>query len=434
MTTESEATWDGFLKILYQPGNMTESLRDNFMFYSWLLGLSQVVPYGGDHIQFSVKSKRQAGVGFIKTGSSNLPEATASAAFKPQFGVSWTYGVGELDDMVMKISRSQNMAYQNAKDQVVDDLLVSMKMILNAAWYGNGTCSLGDMPGADNQTTITLLQPIHLMPGFNVDLVDATDNLTKLLSSVGISDVDHAGVSTNLLHGTVTHDGSAPAGTAEGDYFTPAGAIDASGNQVGPHGIYSGCTDADPPLESYGGIAVSAQTAWKGNRIHNSGTNQTWSLRKANALLQLILRRSTTSMSLSDIRIVNNRNVAQEIFEQAAPDRQIVTKGREALQLVPGFEGGSDSGFEPYAHLNGVNPMYQDEMAPANKQFFLTPRTWHITQTNPPELDQDDGNVLHRFEGRAAKQFRWRFPHNVYTHARTANGVYEDIAETNPLA
>ena len=48
--------------------------------------------------------------------------------------------------------------------------------------------------------------------------------------------------------------------------------------------------------------------------------------------------------------------------------------------------------------------------------------------------DQDDGNVLHRFEARPAKQFRWRYPHQVYTHAPTANGLIEDIAETNPLS
>ena len=432
--TESETTWGGFLKILYQPGNMTESMRDSFLLYNWLLSISGVVPYGGSQIQLSVKKKRQAGIGFVSSGSSTLPGATTSAAITPSFNVAWTYGVGEIDDMVMKISRTDAMAYQSAKNQIVDDLLVSMKMVLNAAWYGDGACKLGVMPGADDGTTITLLQPIHMMEGWLVDLMDATNNSTKLLSGVGIDNVNHSGVATNLLHGTIDHDGSAPSGSAADDYFTPKNAI-VGGVQLGPFGIEAGCDDANPTLGNYGGTdRTAANQVWKGNRIHNSGTNVPWSARKANALLQLISRRSSTAMQLSDVRIINNRNIAQEVFELIAPDKQIVVTGKEAMAVVPGFDGGSNQSFEPYAYLNGVNPMFADDMSPANKQFFLTPRTWHITQTNPPELDQDDGNVLHRFENRPAKQFRWRYPHQVYTHAPTANGLIEDIAETNPLS
>ena len=105
-----------------------------------------------------------------------------------------------------------------------------------------------------------------------------------------------------------------------------------------------------------------------------------------------------------------------------------------ALELVPGFATASRRSFSIFARLNGVNDMYADEMALANEQLWITPSTWNILQTNPPELADEDGNIFHRFEGRPALQFRWRFPHEVYTTARSANGILRDISETNPLS
>lgn len=434
--TESITTWNNLLKIMFLPGNVTESMRDNFLLYQFALDNMNVIPFGGRQVNFPVKTQRQSGFGYVAAGSSSLPTATDSVALEATVNVRWTYGIGELDDMVIAVSKSDATAYQNARTQVIDDVLMSMKMFLNAGWYDDGRSRMAVLPAADNQTTITVLQPNHAMQGMRLDLMDDSDWSTKLLSGAPITAVDHQGVSTNLLQSTLTTSASAPSGTAADDAFVPENSISGAGVQRGPHGLRSGCIAGNPQLENYLNInrSTAANAAWKGSEVGNAGTNIQWSPRRANAVLQLIRRRSAVSIDIASIVGINNWNIAQEIYETIAPDKQITVPNGDAIQLVPGFATASRRSFSVFATMNGVNKMYADEMAPANEQFWITPSTWHILQTNPPELADEDGNIFHRFEGRPALQFRWRFPHELYTTACSANGILLDIAETNPVS
>jgi len=436
MATESETTWTNLLKIMFKPGNLRAAMPDNFLLYNWLHDRAGgIVPYGGSEIRFPVKNQKQAGIGAVATGASSLPTATISNSLLAKFNVRYVYGVGEIDDMVMEISRSSDFAYEQATQQTRQDLLVSLKQVINAAWYDDGRCRLGVFPAADDQQTITLSQPILAMQGQRFDVIDATDDSTELLSGATVDAINHQGVANNLLQGTLTYSESAISGSAASDYLVPENWI-AAGTQLGPFGIRAGCTSANPSLENYGQInrTTGGNEAWQGNRLHNSAVNRAWRVSLATAMLNLIRRRSSQMIDLEDVRIVNDRNLTQEIFEQVATDQQIVTRGKEALTISTGFKGGSGKSFQPYGMLHGVNPMIQDESAPANVQFFLTPNTWHITETGPPKLVDEDGAVLHRFEGRGAYQFRYRYFHEVYTTTPSANGILEDLQVTNPAA
>ncbi len=436
MATESETTWANLLKIMFKAGNMKRAMPDNFLLYNWIHShTGGIVSYGGSEIRFPIKNQRQAGIGAVASGSSTLPTPTVSKSLLAKFNVRYVYGIGEIDDMVMEISRSSEFAYEQATQQTRTDLLTSLKMTLNAAWYDDGRCRLAVLPAADDQQTITALQPILMAQGQRCDIIDDTDDSTVLLAGFTVDAIDHQGVANNLLQGTFTYSESAVSSTAADDYVTPENWI-SSGVQLGPFGIRAGCTSAKPALEHYGTInrQTGGNEAWQGNRLHNSGTNRAWSVSLATAMLNLIRRRSSQMVDLADIRMINDRSLTTEIYETIATDQQIVTRGKESLTLSPGFKGGSEKSFEPYGLLHGVNAMYQDESAPSNTQFFLTPKTWHITETGPPHLAQEDGAVLHRIEGRPAYGFRYLYFHELYTTAPSANGILEDLLVNNPAA
>ncbi len=432
MSGDTVTTYANLLKEIFDEGVMAEALPANVLLYNWVLSAGNVRPYGGSAITFPVKHKRQAGLGWVADGAATLPGATSSLSLKASFTPFNLYGVGEFDDMVMDDTRADEFAYESVGEAAIDDLLISLKLILNAAWYDDGRSRMGIMPGADNQQEITLLQPIHLYEGMPFDIYDATDNST-ILKTGFVDAVDHQGVSGNLLQGTMTYSESAVAGTAADDYVSPKGTI-VGGTQLAPWGLLAFCTNANPPLSNLGGVdrTTSGNEAWQGNRMSNSGTNRAWNVRMANAMLQLIRRRTGKGVSASEVKILHNWNINQEVFEALAPDKQIVVKGKEVMNLAAGFAGGSGENFTAVAQLNGVNDMFADELAPANSQLFVTPRFLHLAHTSLPRLVDEDNSVLHVYETRPAMWFRWRFRHVLYPKLPPAFGIIEDLQETNP--
>ncbi len=434
MSGDSVANFGNLLKEVFEAGVMSEALPSNIMLYKWIVGLGNDRPFGGSKISFPVKTKRQAGAGFVADGTSTLPAATQTSAIKAEFNAFNLYGVGEFDDMVMDDTRNDEFAYENVANSAIDDLLQSLKLIINAAWYDDGRCRMGILPGADDQQTVTLKQPIHLFNGMPFDIYDATDDSTILRTGF-VDAVDHQGVSGNLLQGTFTFSETALSGSAANDYVSPKGTI-ASGVQRAPWGLLAFCDSANPPLSNLGGVnrSTSGNEAWQGNKMTNSGTNRQWNGRMVSAMLQLIRRRTGKEVGAGDVRIINNWNIMQEIFEQQAPDKQIVVRGAEAMKVSAGFDGGSGDNFEATAWFNGVNRIHADEMAPANVQLFVTPEYLHLAHTGLPKLVNEDGSVLHAYELRPAWWFRWRFRHVLYPTLPPAFGVIEDLQETNPEA
>jgi hypothetical protein len=266
------------------------------------------------------------------------------------------------------------------------------------------------------------------------DLYDASDDST-ILQSGYVDSVDHQGIAGNLLQGVFTYSETAISGSAAGDYVSPQGTI-VGGTQMAPWGIDAFCDSANPALSNLGGVnrSTAGNEPWQGNKMTNSGTNRAWNVRMANAMLQLIRRRTGKEVTAAEIKILNNWNIWQEMAEQLAPDKQIIVKGKEAMAVAPGFAGGSAENFEPVALLNGVNEIHADELAPANKQYFVTPRFMHLAHTSLPRLVDEDGSVLHAYESRPAWWFRWRFRHVLYPKLPPAFGMIEDIQETNPEA
>ncbi len=430
MATESLTSWQNLLKIMFEPGNLREALTDNVILYKWMREMGNIRSYGGREIRFPVKNQRQEGVGYLANGSSTLPTPTVTGSLEATFNVRNVYGVGEIDDMTIEDSRSSDFAYEQAQRQIRDDLLLSMLQDITAAWYDDGRARLAILPAADNATTVTVNQPCWLRQGMRVDCIDADDDVSKIVDSTSVSAVDHQGGST--LATAVVDLADALAGSAQNDYFTLEDAIAAGPAQLAPHGLRSGCLAANTPLENYGNInrTTNGNEAWQGNSSSNSGTNRDPTAKLFQSLLTLVRRRSSTRIKVANLKGLTNWGVAQTIFEQLAPDRQILVKGKEAMGLAQGFATGAQESGTPFAYFNGTIPFHADEMAPANTMFLLNCAAWYIYETHPPELIDRDGSILHRIETRPAYQFRWLHRHEFFTNSPSSQVIISDLVET----
>ena len=138
--------------------------------------------------------------------------------------------------------------------------------------------------------------------------------------------------------------------------------------------------------------------------------------------------RRNGSVPVSDLVGITNWDVVQTIFEQVAPDRQVVVRGAEAMQIEPGYKTMTGEAGSIALHIGGID-IHADEYAPANSIFYLNLPSWFIYQTSDPELIDRDGAVLHRFESRPAYQFRWKYRHEVVTNCPSANGILQGVAQ-----
>jgi hypothetical protein len=421
--TESLATFAEFLKILHVEDTITDAMSDNIVAYGELRRRGQIKKFEGRELRYPVKKARQFGVGWTQNNAPNLPAATVSDALEPVWNAKNVYAVGEINDEVIEDSMTSNASYERALEMIREDLMLSQRQVINAAVYDDGRARIGDTSGASNANPIQLRQPIYMFIGQMFDLIDLTDNQTRLLDDREVTDVDH-------IVATVDYSGATVAGTAAGDYATQHNTIGTGGEQRAIHGFRSGCLAANPPLENYGGVdrSVAGNTVYQGSVFGTSGANTPITELLIQGDINAVRRRS--NFRLRDMLLWTNWNVVAQWFDELVKDRQLVVRGAEAMKLAGGFDTGSGDNGAIVGKFNGVHDILADENSHFGMIFYLQFGTWRIYETHPPELIQRDGNVLHRYENRGAYQFRSLWRAAQFTTAPSANGFRQGVAES----
>ena len=144
-----------------------------------------------------------------------------------------------------------------------------MFRLINADLLGTGLGELGVLPAVDDQATVTVDSMPLVDLGMVVDLMDASNNNTKLITAEAVLAVD---VENNTITQT-----SAAAGTAAGDYYTVAGTVSSAGS-LHMAGILAWISDANPEsvVGNLGGInrSTTGNDFWKASVKSNGGTNR----------------------------------------------------------------------------------------------------------------------------------------------------------------
>lgn len=202
---------------------------------------------------------------------SALQPDTAEASFSLQeyvalYDVSWK---------LMQDARNDKFAFQQALQMLDEGLKRRVMKNLNSDLIGTGKGELATLTGVDaSGAIITSAYLPRLEQGMVVDVMDLTDDDTKIGDSRTVEGVDYVNRTVNLTGADLT-------GEAAGDYLVIQDTADLSLNSgvaLHSNGLLGVVNSANPAslVGNYGGInrSTAGNEYWQSVLLSNSGTNR----------------------------------------------------------------------------------------------------------------------------------------------------------------
>lgn len=200
-----------------------------------------------------------------------LPTALQPATSEATFSLQEYVGLYDVSWKLIQDARTNKFAFQQAIQMLDDGLRRRIIRNLNSDLISDGRGALAFLPAADNASPITVSALPRVEVGMVCDVMDDSDNDTKLADSVTITGVD-------TQARTISTSGN-PAGTAAGDYFVIQDTTDVSiNNSLHTYGLLAVVDSANPAavVGNYGGInrSTAGNEFWNAWVSSNSGTNR----------------------------------------------------------------------------------------------------------------------------------------------------------------
>ena len=357
---------------------------------------------------------------------SNLNPDTAEATFSLQeytglYNMSWK---------LLQDARNSKFAFQTALKMMEQGFRRRVLKLINADFISDGMGKLAIMPAADNQTTITVDALPSVDVGMTVDLIDASDDDTDLAASRTVSAVD-------VPNRTITISGSAPSGTAAGDYFvientTKSGAI------YHTDGLLGIIDDANPPSGNFGGInrSTAGNEYWESAVLENSGTNRALTEDLMLQLEDLVREKGGAKLNayMSNLAIIRRYHelLKDDVFyamssPQALDGGGAGRKGGSGQKGKKGGDGRSIYKFsgkpwhvEPYFAANTIIGM-------DTEHFYIG----HGENAAPrPVSEIFDGTPFFRQTSNATFEVAWYWQGQLLSDNPAAGAKIEDVAES----
>lgn len=242
---------------------------------------------------------------------------------------------------------------------------------LNAEILGSGLGEMGIMPAADDQAAVTFNSLPLVDEGMVVDVMDKTDNNTKVGDSLTVTDID-------VQNRVVTFSG-ALSGSAATDYITMEDSVSDSA-ALHMLGIHAWISDANPDTEvgNIGGIDRSAAGTqyFKANVLGNSGTNRPMTETLLLQGMNLVRERGGDKLDALMTNLAIILQYHEDLrAETVATMGRVGTVGgglgREESQMEQGKEG---RGSTPYSFSN--IPIHAEPFARANTIYGFHRANW----------------------------------------------------------
>ncbi len=207
------------------------------------------------------------------TEGGSLPTALQPDTAEASFSLQEYVGLYDVSWKLIQDSSKDKFAFQQAIQMLDEGLKRRIMRNLNADLIDNGKGRLGVLGGADDTSPISVNSLPRVEVGMVVDIMDLSDDDTKLANSVTVTGVDP-------IARTISTSGN-PSGTAAGDYFVIEDTTDLSLNGgVAQHtnGLLSVINSANPAavVGNYGGIdrTTAGNEFWQSVVLANGGTNR----------------------------------------------------------------------------------------------------------------------------------------------------------------
>lgn len=312
----------------------------------------------------------------------------------------------------IRAARDNAGAFVRAVESEIKGATRDFKKAYNRQMHSDGTDALAFWTTADNTSGTPVDDKrghgfVHLPVSgtMTLDLIDATDNATKLGDSIVVTLGAVSAASAAITWtGTVT-------GSADEDYLVME---DSLGNSI--MGI-AGIISADnPPLLSGGlhGLPVSTKPYWVAQIVagDTAGTNQALTLARMQQVLSKIAVNS--DFDESDVEfLLTSYEVRDKYVDLLVAEKRYVN----TLTLDGGFKG---------VEFNGI-PLIPDSQCRKNRIYYVVPESMRLYQTSDVDWMEKDGAVLNRVANEDAYEATLFAYRNLGTHARNANGLLDDI-------
>lgn len=335
--------------------------------------------------------------------------------------------------MLRQAARSKD-AMVKAMDFMDKSIRHRILRVMNAqvcSYTGLGEMAI--LPDADDQTTITVNSLPFIDRGQYLDLMDASDNTTKIAAA-------RQATSLQTQARTVVISGAAPSGTAAGDYFVPAGQIK-NGVSYSIYGLPMWLSDANPPavVGNPGGInrSTAGNEFYQGNVLSNGGVLRAFTedlvIDAENLMRERGGKQADRWVAGPGIfkryhgDVVKDRYFAMGTIE--SPDKGKIGFGREGVDLSNNPEGKGDTNYTISGKPCHIEPYFRANRAIAfcDENFWIA----HDGVEMPTPISEVfDGMVDHFTHTGAAKFDIWHYwEAQTISDDPTAGVQVNDLAE-----
>lgn len=395
------------LKVRYL-GTIRKQFNESTVFFSKLA--KRVEPVSGKSFTIAHHTQGNVSAGIGRGDGVALPGAGTQTIVNSIVPNSYQYGSIRITGPTIAATRDSVGSFANMLEFEVDNLLKNMKRSFNRQFHGDGRDALAFWTGADDSSGTNIDDGqgnafVHVPAGgVTVDVIDASDNSTKVGDSIVLT-LGAKGATSYAA----TWSGSV-SGSADGDYVVFE---DSLGSQMmGLDGIVSA---SDPTLASLQGLAVASNAFWKAQVNSNGGTLRAFDFADLQSVIDDIA--STTNYSESDIDLLlTNYPVRREYYKACIVERRHVN----TMELDGGFKA---------LDFNGI-PFVADSQCKRNRIYVLAMKSLALVRSSDFEWMDKDGSYLSREAGYDAYGATLFHYGNLMVYDRNANGLYSDILES----
>jgi len=358
---------------------------------------------------------------------SNIDPDTTEASFSLQefaglYNMSWK---------LIQDARNSKFAFQTALKMMESGFRRRILKLINADLISDGLGKLAIMPAADNQTTITVDALPSIDLGMTVDLIDASDNDTDLAASRTVTAID-------VQNRTVTISGSAPSGTAAGDFFcientTKSGAI------YHTDGLLGIIDDANPPSGNFGNInrSTAGNEFWESIVLENSGTNRALTEDLLIQLEDAVREKGGAKLNA----YVSNLAIIRRYQELLREDTFFAMSSPKAFDSGSGVgrqggaqQKGKDGGDGRTVYRFSGNPWHVEPYFAANTIIGMDTKHFYIghgeNAVPRPVSEVFDGTPFFRQTSNATFEVAWYWQGQLLSDNPAAGAKIEDVAES----
>jgi hypothetical protein len=344
-------------------------------------------------------------------------------------------GVWDITWKMLRMASKSADAMVSAMNYMDKSIRRRILRVINAQLCSfTGLGELAILPDADDQTTITVNSLPFIDKGMYVDLIDASDNTTALVSA-------RTATSLNVQSRTVTISGGAPAGTAAGDFFVPSDQV-VGGAHLSLNGMGAWISNANPPSPkpNLGGInrSTAGNDFYQGNLLENGGVLRAFTEDLLIDGENLMRERGGVQPS----RYIANGNIAKRYHGDVVKDRYFAMNKIEAADKSPigwGREGvdleNSESGTGKTNYTLSGKPFHIEPYLRANRVLGWNDNHFFIghdgIEMPTPISEVFDGMVSHFSETGASKFDVWHYWEAELISDNPQAGIqFQDIAES----